>query len=438
MSSHLPPNVDERLRMVREGEAVSKGPELFWRQPDSTRDVVGKRQGELRIMRRWNSHTPALHSVLGGGYFVRWGDKGTVIDPGCGFLRLFRTETRYHLGQIDMVIVTHDHLDHCHDLASMVSLLRQYNGWRVKTSKPPEAPKVWDMILSCGVANMYASMLEHPDNAPFFFWRRVLPNGSEEVKDRQGIPSFLENADEALLSREPYLLSFRMAASEPLSRKYRYSLRALPAYHEELLGAMTAFGLRIMLGEPGTRPSETAEDSGKLPTIVISGDTAINGGEEDDLGGSDLASFYEGADLLVLHVGGLEKEGAKRYSPRGHLGLQGTVEVLSRLEVAPKLVVLTEWGYEFGRIGANGRTAFVQRVAEEARRGGKPYYAAVELEGKPPACPPADGIPILPADIGLRIRLPDLHIECGRSDFVEPNRVYAKEVLEEIEYSKIP
>ena len=86
-----------------------------------------------------------------------------------------------------MVIVTHDHLDHCHDLASLISLFRQYNSWRVKTQKPPEAPKIWDMLVSYGVADMYASMLEHPDNAPFFFWRRVLPNGSEEVKVRQDI-----------------------------------------------------------------------------------------------------------------------------------------------------------------------------------------------------------------------------------------------------------
>ena len=146
----------------------------------------------------------------------------------------------------------------------------------------------------------------------------------------------------------------------------------------------------------------------------------------------------ENSDLLVLHVGGLEKKGKKRYSPGGHLGLQGIVEILMRLEKKPKLVILTEWGYEFGRIGANGRTAFVQRVVDDARMKDLPYYAAVEVDGKPPQSSTPEGIPILPADIGLSVRLPDMRIKCGDGGFVEFNKVYAKEVLEEIEYQEIP
>jgi len=444
MSGRLQLSLEERLRLVRDGEGLSKGPDLFWREPENAADSIGEGQGELLIMRRWNSHTPALYNVLGGGYFLWWDGKGTVIDPGCGFVKLFRSETRYNLGYIDMVIVTHDHLDHCHDLASLISLLRQYNGWRVNTCTPPKAPKVWDMIVSYGVADMYASMLEHPDNAPFFFWRRVLPNGSEEVKGRQDIPSFLEKADERTLNQDPYLQSFRRAATIPVRDKYQYSLNVLPAYHKELLGAMTAFGLRIQLAKPDPKPSEKQERSQNLPAIVISGDTAVNTDKGDALDGADLVSYYEGAHLLILHVGGLEKEGTKRYSPGGHLGLQGTVEVLSRLETKPKLVVLTEWGYEFGRIGASGRTTFVECIVkgvdrEFQKKGEKsPYYAAVEVEGRPPQSTSDEGIPILPADIGLRVRLPDLHIWCEQEGFVESDRVYAKEVLEEIEYHMIP
>ena len=438
MSNGLHLSLEEILELIREGEEISKGPDVFWREPDNAKDGIGEGQGELRILRRWNSHTPTLYNILGGGYFLWWGGKGTVIDPGCGFLKLFQSETRYNLGHIDMVIVTHDHLDHCHDLASLISLFRQYNSWRVKTQKPPEAPKIWDMLVSYGVADMYASMLEHPDNAPFFFWRRVLPNGSEEVKVRQDIPSFLEECEEIILDRVPFLRAFRTAATEPVYKKYHYTLKVLPAYHKELLGAMTAFGMRIELMNPKTQTSEVQNPSHKLPAIVISGDTAINAGKENDLDGTYLASFYENSDLLVLHVGGLEKKGKKRYSPGGHLGLQGIVEILMRLEKKPKLVILTEWGYEFGRIGANGRTAFVQRVVDDARMKDLPYYAAVEVDGKPPQSSTPEGIPILPADIGLSVRLPDMRIKCGDGGFVEFNKVYAKEVLEEIEYQEIP
>jgi len=438
-SSGAPP--DYSAKLVREGAQIVKGPDLFWRSLDSDARTLDEAGGELRIMRRWNSHTPSVLSVLGGGYFLRWAGKGTVIDPGCGFLRLFRGTTNYNLDQIDMVVTTHDHLDHCQDLAALIALFREFNSWCVNSAGRP--PKVWDMIVSYGVADMYTSILDHPDNAPFLFWQRVLAGETLKIQGRQEIPSFLRRASrKGLLKKEPYLRSFCSAARSSILGKYAYELFILPAYHKELLGAMTAFGVRIALK---TRKAKENPPHGEVhavpPTLVISGDTAINGAaSEQATSGTELTSHYRGADLLILHVGGLEAPSAKRYKPGGHLGLQGIVEVLSNLETPPKLVVLTEWGYEFGRIGGNGRSAFVGHVVERlsalaCRRGTKNhYYAAIGTKGNPPGGVAGASIPILPADIGLRISLPGLGIECSDQGFRDCRSVYAHEVMEEVEY----
>ena len=55
---------------------------------------------ELRVLRRWNSHTPMLQFSYGGGYLLRWQDKGTVIDPGVTFLDI---GSRYLDGKVTVV-----------------------------------------------------------------------------------------------------------------------------------------------------------------------------------------------------------------------------------------------------------------------------------------------------------------------------------------------
>jgi hypothetical protein len=73
----------------------------------------------------------------------------------------------------------------------------------------------------------------------------------------------------------------------------------------------------------------------------------------------------------------------------------------------------------------------------KAAKGNNLYYAAVGTKEQPLHDIPEQGIPIIPADIGLRIRLPDLAIECSEKGFTDYRSVYARELLEEIEYCSI-
>jgi FixJ family two-component response regulator/ribonuclease BN (tRNA processing enzyme) len=376
---------DERSQFsqqVDDARNIIKEPDLFTRCVDTNKNSSFK-TSQLCFLRRWNSHTPCLFDVWGGGYFLSWKGKGTIVDPGASFLRLFEQHTPYGLKDIDMVVVTHDHVDHCQDLAPMISLLRAYNscGDSVLNGK-----KHWDIMVSPGVAAQYDSLLNNTETRDFL--HRQVVNRPQKVESTDQPGSF--------------------------NSRYQYGFLALPAFHKELLGEDSSMGCRFDLDEAGG-------------SIVISSDTRI-AEDPKNSDGSGLVKGYTGASLLVLHVGTMEKPDQK-ILPQ-HLGMNGVVEVLTKLiNNPPKLVVLTEWGYEFGRLGLKGRSAFCRLVAQKI---GPPYYAAVEGEVRGDA-----SVPILPADIGLRISLPDLDIwipDTEDGHFAPRLEVQALERIDRIEY----
>jgi len=91
---------------------------------------------EFICMRRYSSPFPLLprpsaFRALGGGYFLRLHRKGVdkgasaygvVVDPGVDFVEnMYRSG--YSLGDIDMIVITHDHVDHLGGLDPLLSLL---------------------------------------------------------------------------------------------------------------------------------------------------------------------------------------------------------------------------------------------------------------------------------------------------------------------------
>ena len=84
----------------------------------------------LEVLRRWNSYTPIIandyHISKGGGYFIRAGGCGIVIDPGFNFIDNFKG-AGHKFYEIDVVIISHAHNDHTADLESILTLLYEYN-----------------------------------------------------------------------------------------------------------------------------------------------------------------------------------------------------------------------------------------------------------------------------------------------------------------------
>ena len=84
----------------------------------------------IEVLRRWNSYTPIVaddyHISKGGGYYLKAGGYGIVIDPGFNFIDNFKgAKHKFH--EIDVVIISHAHNDHTADLESILTLLYKYN-----------------------------------------------------------------------------------------------------------------------------------------------------------------------------------------------------------------------------------------------------------------------------------------------------------------------
>ncbi|MCE5316713.1 MAG: hypothetical protein LLG04_05040, partial [Parachlamydia sp.] len=87
-----------------------------------------KRSLHFLGLQRWNSTSPAQGRSLGGGYLIYHTDNtgkidlGVAIDPGFDFVRnLFHAG--FSLADIDVVVMSHAHVDHVRDFESMISLL---------------------------------------------------------------------------------------------------------------------------------------------------------------------------------------------------------------------------------------------------------------------------------------------------------------------------
>ena len=313
---------------------------------------------ELQVLRRWSSHTPVLNFSHGGGYLLRWRDKGTVIDPGVTFLDVFQRPhpvermKPHHMDDIDLVLVTHDHADHCEDLGMLLVFLRNYNEWRWDTSRL--APHKIDFVQSIGAHFRSVILLDNAENRRFVRAIDVPP------------PRRKRNSHYPLR----------------LPTDCRMKLEELCAEHTEVLGDRSALGFRIKLQKRG----------GGEFVYCDTGDTKY------DL---ELAKQYRGADLLLLHVGTME-DVKKEPAGRGeHLCFYGVVEILKDLEKQKdgrlKLVLLGEWGEEFRGPG------YRQRFAELAKDAAK--YCG----------------PVLPVDLGMRIRLDDCcRVMCRKGNADQP------------------
>ena len=319
---------------------------------------------ELEVLRRWNSHTPMLYTELGGGFFLRWRGRGIVIDPGCTFIDIFRREhptvgvAAHCMDDIDLIIVTHDHVDHSGELTNLLTLLRVFNRWQEEEAQragTPFRPRKIDLVVSFGVYYKCQTILEHPDYRNMLHTCKVLP------------PRHLSDATDRI----------------NMETEYGFKLQCLKTRHREIMGESTGFGIKL-----------TLKDGWDSFVMCDSGDTAYE---------PEVAEQFEGSDLLILHVGTLEKLPDQVAGRGEHLCFGGVIKTLQQLKRPPKLVVLSEWGQEFCYPGLR------KRFTELVRR-----YA------------PASTV-VLPADLGMRVSIPNCHIRCADGAYAPPTEIQIRD-----------
>jgi tetratricopeptide (TPR) repeat protein len=157
----------------------------FLMRPRLSRDFIGNDTQpsiEFVCMRRYSSAFPLLprpsaFRALGGGYFINLrvveGKRGAavekrsfgiVVDPGADFVEnLYRTGRS--LSDIDLVIVTHDHVDHLGALDPLLSLLYSKASLEAREAHRTRRPKQVPILVNDSVFQRYekVAQLRNPD-----------------------------------------------------------------------------------------------------------------------------------------------------------------------------------------------------------------------------------------------------------------------------------
>lgn len=302
---------------------------------------------EVIVLRRWNSYSPGLlretMGSLGGGYLLRIKKKylksknamekeenmnieNIVIDPGYNFIENFRSEG-FCIEDIDTIIVTHSHLDHCAELLPIMDLMHQINKRYTDISDKERPRKRVKLCLSKGAYNKFFSYINDPD------WKK-------QLKD----VIILENLDNQ--KWKPY---------EGLGLE----IIAIKTPHWDI-GGVNAIGLIVELEvKAGNNEEKT-----KTVRIGITGDTPWYDGVTD---------HFKGCDILCVHLGsikyqeigftddrnylkgeereifdGKEKEFEEIYNKSNHLLFFGTENIISYYNKTKKdsLIIVSEFGEE--------------------------------------------------------------------------------------------
>lgn len=311
---------------------------------------------EFHVLRRWGSSTHRLFSVRdglqkGGGYFLSWNGGGLAIDPGYDFLaNAFSMQfLRFTIQDFDAALVSHSHDDHTQDLEPLLSLQYRLRRDPNGESVPARFPD-FPVVCSEGVRWKYAPMAAANE------FLRLLP-----IIPTQFARRIVRRAT------GPDLGSPFFAATG-------VGLEAIVSYHTEKPWHLHNTGITVKL-------------------YLNHQEENFCWGYTSDTGfDPELIEFFSDADLLLLHLGNKTDNGRP---PRHHLGEDGCINLISSLKVrGPRLFILGEFGVEeFLRGGYDDRVSYTTYIEQ---------VTGVRHENKR----------VLPADIGLRVQLPNLAVWC--------------------------
>ncbi|KAA3437712.1 MBL fold metallo-hydrolase [Rufibacter hautae] len=249
----------------------------------------------LAIMRGWGSASPliedAYSACVGGGYFLKWRDKGLVIDPGIDFMRNFRSNG-FHMREVDGIVVSHDHTDHNADLRSIDDVFYEMYR-RSDEDEPGKGERNWHYYLICDRRTKTKDFLREQAKH-----RSIIPMVSKSSKEeKKEVPINLR--DKGL----PFIVHY------------------IRAEH----GKIDAFCLRVdCLNSDGTTPIK----------IGFTCDTQYD---------VSLDSFLKECDILVAHISqpSLAELLDSDILKKKHLGYRGVAKLIKK--VKPKLAILGEF-----------------------------------------------------------------------------------------------
>lgn len=314
-------------------------------------------KNEFHVFRRWGSSTHRLFSnrrglQKGGGYFLSWNGFGLVIDPGYEFLSNVFSMRHFHFTIRDFhgVFISHAHDDHTHDLEPIISLAYRVRRNNEISNKENECD--FPIVCSEGVRWKYS-----PITAANQFVK-LLP--LIPTKNSRRVPDILPKENSPI----------------PLLSQYGLRIESILSFHNERPWHLNNTGMvtKIYCGEE------------KQFCIGYTSDTGYD---------IELVDFLKDANLVLIHLGNKLNNNNDPYHP--HLGERGCIDLISNLKFyKPQLFMLGEFGAEeFISGNRDDRIQFTTRIES--------LSGVLNLNKR-----------VLPADIGLRVKLPSLEVWCEK------------------------
>lgn len=257
---------------------------------------ASNRNDTLSALRGWSSAVTLLEGSRdghwrGGGYFLKWQERGIVIDPGFDFLDNFH-DAGFHAREVDAVLVSHSHSDHNFDLRGLDDL--RYEIYRRSIETHPDGSRHPALGKSVFVIDEDTAKAFGDDNPPHRGTALKFSKGDFQIR----------------------------RWLEPGNLNLPATIEHFPVEHGE--DVPHAVGIRLRLHRDGQ------------PDFVIgyTGDTRLFDG---------LADHLQDCDLLIAHISQPDPQEFNDDSARKkvHLGYNGVAELIKA--TTPKLTVVGEF-----------------------------------------------------------------------------------------------
>jgi ribonuclease BN (tRNA processing enzyme) len=254
------------------------------------KDADAENEIILAILKGWGSAVPLVlggeGACRGGGYFLKYNGNGLAVDPGHDFLRNFHDQ-KFHMRELDTVLVSHNHPDHTHDLKSIDDI--KYEIW----ASSEEAPQPYSLVLDNDTGSVEEWTSEHKDfrKPPF----RVDANRQDKV--------YLDKESNLPFNVE----SFKVEHTKDVPNAVGYRVSCMKEQKPVLTIGFSC-------------------DTKYFPELC----------SDDHLGG---------CDILVAHMSQPEipelKDPVNANFKEGHLGYRGTIELIKGCK--PRLTIISEF-----------------------------------------------------------------------------------------------
>ena len=335
----------------------------------------------FEVLRRWNSYTPIIADNYevskGGGYFIKYRDKGIVIDPGFNFIDNFKNAGHF-FKDIDMIFISHAHNDHMADLESILTLLYKYNDEIKESDDITKEDTIKKEISKRNNIDYNKVSTEDVEKEFLKSYRRKIIEFHMPLSVFKFYSGLFELTDKTNYRIHIIELGTVCNISDisTADSADSFVIRTIRAKHRDMISDICAIGLSIEF---------------KDLVILYTGDT----GWDEEIGKQylKLKDSYDGKYVILLaHIGGFkdcednyltgDKDSDLFY--KNHLGRLGLVELNEKLK--PHICLISEFGEEF-----KGNRTELAAIFQEAFDNNILYF---------------------PVDIGFRLDLNNKKIKC--------------------------